>query len=277
MAVAVIEQDQAETMTEAAARRLTAKIRNKGSELAELVLQAQQGRAWAALGYGSWERYVDAEFKMSAGNAYRLVRQAELVNEIAQALPAVQAREIASAVSARQAAVIRPDMPTAAAEIAAAINAGAEPATAVREAVARRQSVPAPRGRVLAVDSTEVDDGESEAEPVDLLAVATDLRDDLRGAFAEITAALRTAPKPRDEAREEADLWEEMAAWLGCVSRLTSAGMLDRLYELQADLYRVMLRLHGAGAKAEIAAMIGLTKEAIDYLRKAKASAFEGL
>jgi hypothetical protein len=48
-------------LTEAGARRLTARIRDALALADDLLVQAWQGRAWEPLGHGSWEEYVAAE------------------------------------------------------------------------------------------------------------------------------------------------------------------------------------------------------------------------
>lgn len=49
-------------LTEAEARRLTAKIKAKVADVLDLIARAFDGRADVALGYDSWDRYCHAEF-----------------------------------------------------------------------------------------------------------------------------------------------------------------------------------------------------------------------
>lgn len=49
-------------VTPAAAKALTRKIQNGIGGVFELLHQAWQGRAWLALGYQSWDEYIDREF-----------------------------------------------------------------------------------------------------------------------------------------------------------------------------------------------------------------------
>lgn len=67
------------------ARALTDRIIGLGDQMYELVLEAQEVRAWAALGYANWREYVVQEFKVSQSRAYQLVTHAKVVREITQA------------------------------------------------------------------------------------------------------------------------------------------------------------------------------------------------
>jgi hypothetical protein len=78
-------------LTDAEARLLTDEI-NKVAEVAEaqtgllvrLIGEAHDKRAWLALGYSSWSRYVDAELYMSRSRAYQIVDQWKVVAELAE-------------------------------------------------------------------------------------------------------------------------------------------------------------------------------------------------
>lgn len=54
-----------EPLTEAQARELTSKIRNRVTMVWGMVTQAYQGQAWKAMGYASWDEYTSAEFGSS--------------------------------------------------------------------------------------------------------------------------------------------------------------------------------------------------------------------
>lgn len=69
------------------ARNLTSTIRNAAQMLWVLIKRAHQGRAWHALGYGSWEKYVKAEFDMSRSRAYQILDQAQVITEIEAVVP----------------------------------------------------------------------------------------------------------------------------------------------------------------------------------------------
>lgn len=60
-------------MTKAEAEKLTARINRDGYRLGELLLQAHDGKAWAALGYRSWSAYIGGEFSFSRATSYRLL------------------------------------------------------------------------------------------------------------------------------------------------------------------------------------------------------------
>jgi hypothetical protein len=60
-------------MTKAEAEKLTSRINRDGYRLGELLLQAHDGRAWAALGYRSWSAYIATEFTFSRATSYRLL------------------------------------------------------------------------------------------------------------------------------------------------------------------------------------------------------------
>lgn len=45
-----------------AARAITTRIREQADQLWQLIVAAYEGRAWAALGYSSWEEYCKNEF-----------------------------------------------------------------------------------------------------------------------------------------------------------------------------------------------------------------------
>jgi len=62
-------------LEEAAARELTERIRNATQQVCMLLLEAHARRAWIALGYKSWERYVHSEFGISRSRSYQLLDQ----------------------------------------------------------------------------------------------------------------------------------------------------------------------------------------------------------
>lgn len=62
-------------LEEAAARDLTERIRNATQQICMLLLEAHARRAWIALGYKSWERYVQSEFGISRSRSYQLLDQ----------------------------------------------------------------------------------------------------------------------------------------------------------------------------------------------------------
>jgi hypothetical protein len=91
-------------MSASEARDVTTRIRNGCNDLCLLVLRAHDERAWAALGYRSWNRYVRAEFELSRSRSYELLDQG-LVRRALQV--ATDSTDVPS-VSARRAAFIKP-------------------------------------------------------------------------------------------------------------------------------------------------------------------------
>lgn len=65
-------------MEESEARALTLRIKEDYANLSLLLLRAHEGRAWVALGYRTWERYVRAEFALSRSRSYELLDQGRL-------------------------------------------------------------------------------------------------------------------------------------------------------------------------------------------------------
>lgn len=133
-------------LTKAQAHRLTARIVKAGEDLFALLVESWEKRAWAALKYRSWDEYARAEFGMTGRNAYLLLDQGRAVQAIEAACSGVKRASLPEApekapVSARQAQVLKPDLPAAAAEVAEAVAAGANVPAAVKEAVAKRSPV----------------------------------------------------------------------------------------------------------------------------------------
>jgi hypothetical protein len=81
----VIEPPAREPLDETAARALTESIRSAGRGLCLLMLEAHDRRAWRALGYGTWERYVRREFGISRSRSYELLDQGRVVLAIREA------------------------------------------------------------------------------------------------------------------------------------------------------------------------------------------------
>ena len=96
-------------LDEAAARRLTERIRltvdainGQVEKLADLVRQAYEGRAWATLGYDSWQAYVEAEIPRVRLDR---VERRELVADLADA--GMSTRAIAPVIGATHMTVAR--------------------------------------------------------------------------------------------------------------------------------------------------------------------------
>ena len=67
------------------AQALTERIRATTETLWELLTKAKEGEAWDTLGYDSWADYVKAEFNMSKQYSYRILHQAMVIHELAEA------------------------------------------------------------------------------------------------------------------------------------------------------------------------------------------------
>lgn len=76
------------------ARALTDEIKGTTERLYALLLRAQEGRAWSALGYGSWREYAMTEFQMSQSHAYRLLDQARVIEAIEAAPPVIEIEQV---------------------------------------------------------------------------------------------------------------------------------------------------------------------------------------
>lgn len=69
------------------AREITERIKTTTNVLFMLVKRAHAGKAYIALGYDSFEKYVRAEFDFSKVYAYRLINQANFIEAIEAKLP----------------------------------------------------------------------------------------------------------------------------------------------------------------------------------------------
>lgn len=65
-----------------AARKLTDEIKQDAQALSDKLVQAYDGRAWAALGYSSWREYAAAEFDMSQSRAYQLLDMSRVMRAL---------------------------------------------------------------------------------------------------------------------------------------------------------------------------------------------------
>lgn len=74
-------------LSENQARQLTDSIRNASEVLWMLIARAHSGKAWQALGYGTWGDYVKAEFDMSRSRSYQILDQARVIQAIEAAVP----------------------------------------------------------------------------------------------------------------------------------------------------------------------------------------------
>jgi hypothetical protein len=68
------------------ARELTDKINASVEKTWRLLLNAHEWNAWGALGYDTWEAYVQAEFGIGRSRSYQLLDQARVVREVEAAV-----------------------------------------------------------------------------------------------------------------------------------------------------------------------------------------------
>lgn len=91
-------------MSEGEAREITNDIRRTGSVMWSQITKAFQGRAWAALGYESWDDYCDAEFD---GARLKLPREERTMVVASLADAGMSTRAIAAATGVNNATVSR--------------------------------------------------------------------------------------------------------------------------------------------------------------------------
>lgn len=113
-------------MTVDEARAITDRIKDAAEEMWSLLLTAHERKAWAALGYRTWEEYVSGEFNMSRNYSYRLLSQAQVIKELTSASGVAHGQHVE--VTEREARDIRPVLPKVTAEIKDRVtNLGPEP------------------------------------------------------------------------------------------------------------------------------------------------------
>lgn len=142
-------------MSKADAKKLTQKIKTAVDDLWSLLVQAHEGKAWKALGYQTWEAYVSAEFSMSRQRSYQLIDQGKVIRAIAEAT-GENVKHVGQ-ITARDAAVLKADLPSSIEQITAKINAGEAPDKAVAE-TARAQHLE--KERVKAEKSAQQEEDE---------------------------------------------------------------------------------------------------------------------
>lgn len=119
-----------EFMDKDEARRLTDQINAKSSDLWALLKDANERKAWAALGYKSWRDYAVKEFKVSQSRAYQLLDQSGVVTAIQEA-----ANSTVVEISERAAREIKPFVKEVAQEIKEKVAKGADPVTTTYEVI----------------------------------------------------------------------------------------------------------------------------------------------
>lgn len=93
------------TLTEAAARILTDEVKADAAALWSKLLRLYEGGAHLALGYSSWGAYYAAEFDGSSNYGYRLLKSAEVMEQ----LPIGNSRPSSEAVARELVPVLKAD------------------------------------------------------------------------------------------------------------------------------------------------------------------------
>lgn len=98
-------------MTSGEARAITDMINEHTNIVWNMLIEAHERKAWAALGYPTWSSYVQGEFNMSRSRSYQLIDQARTIHAIETAV--ATAVDITEA----QARDIKNDLPAVIADI----------------------------------------------------------------------------------------------------------------------------------------------------------------
>jgi hypothetical protein len=122
--------DRAEAVT------ITNQIRTQNGRVWSMLSTAHARRAWEAMGYTSWDAYVQAEFGMSRGRSYQLLDQAKVIREIENAIKE-QRGEVSTSVDISEAAVrdIKAELPAVVNDVKEEL--AAEPQATPQDAVGR--------------------------------------------------------------------------------------------------------------------------------------------
>jgi hypothetical protein len=102
------------------ARDLTTRIKNEIHQVCFLLAEAHDRRAWAALGYITWDRYVRREFGFSRSRSYEILDQASVILAIQSAAGSPEAPDL-SPYTARR---IKPHLSEVVEEIRDRVAAG---------------------------------------------------------------------------------------------------------------------------------------------------------
>ena len=120
------------------ARDLTDRIKESAETLWSLLLEAYEGKAWAALDYGSWREYIASEFDMDRSRSYQLIDQGKVIRALTEAGGVSTSVDIPEATARR----LKPHLGDAVAEVREAVEGGAEPIEAVRTAIEKHGGLP---------------------------------------------------------------------------------------------------------------------------------------
>lgn len=189
------------------ARQLTERIRDAAEELWALLLEAHEGRAWAALGYPSWEAYVRAEFDMSRSHSYRMLDQARVIRELESVSGTSRIRDI----SMESAQDLKPHLEI----VKDAIRQAVEDVPADRVAEVVAEVVEQERARIIQQrqDRQEIEALNAEHDPgpeFDWDRDAELIRQ--RGAIRRVAEELASFPEPRQFVAEHPKLSEATLA-----------------------------------------------------------------
>ncbi|TIQ96694.1 hypothetical protein [Mesorhizobium sp.] len=125
-------------LNKAQATALTRRIRQHIDAAWEDITRAYEGKAWKALGYGSWEAYVKAEFDMSRRRSYQLIDQGRVIQAISEATGKSVQR--VAQIPARDVEAVKDDLPAVSAAITARVEQGAKPEEAAANVIAERRA-----------------------------------------------------------------------------------------------------------------------------------------
>ncbi len=114
------------------ARALTARIQQAVQHVHDLLLEAYERRAWAALGYASWREYAQNEFRLAQSHVYRLLDQARVIRAIEEAAGVSPAGEI---VTEREARDLKPQLASVTTEIAERVSNGEAPMVVIKDTI----------------------------------------------------------------------------------------------------------------------------------------------
>lgn len=143
------------------ARKITSDIKKAADNLWELLLEAWNVKAYASLGYKSWNAYVDGEFDFTRRQSYYLLSQARVTKQIREAASTDDVQHVSHqdiTVPIRDAVAIEPVIGEVAEEVREQVAAGVPAQEAVRSAVESHRPPPVTRVQVSRVESGQGSD-----------------------------------------------------------------------------------------------------------------------
>lgn len=259
---------EAPGLTMQQAKRLTERIRNGMEAVGLMLLEAYDKRAHQALGYDTWETYVDVEFRMSRQESYKQIDKGRVVQAIANETGVTQAKEAAQFLSVRAAAVLKSDPVVSAREIKKAVDQGSNWDAAIKAAVAKRTpapelstpvqqalpaAMPAPVRRGALIDEEA------------LLESAAELRERLKDVPALLRKQLGAFPKRDSETLD--DLHDEMRTWVVALSNFTNEATLKAINMLRAELFEWLVSQF-RDSRQDVGELAGVGEANVDYWRR---------